>query len=129
MKNFTKLFKFSRRRAGTVIGVSANISAMLSVLIQPFLPDSSSELQRQLNSKPEINILTENFHCLLPSGHKIGEPKPLFQKIEPSLVEEFRKKYGGRQVSPVKESAAELETKVTNQVRNKDLQYFIKLTE
>lgn len=36
---------------------------------------------------------------LLPTGHKIGDPQPLFTKIEPELIEEYRKKFAGSQES------------------------------
>lgn len=34
---------------------------------------------------------------LLPAGHKIGKPLPLFTKLEQSRIDELRKKYGGAQ--------------------------------
>lgn len=40
--------------------------------------------------KPFINIL-------LPTGHKIGKPAPLFTKLEQSFIEELKKKFGGVQ--------------------------------
>lgn len=36
---------------------------------------------------------------LLPSGHKIGKPAPLFTKIDLSQVEELKKKFAGKQQS------------------------------
>lgn len=36
---------------------------------------------------------------MLPSGHKIGDPQPLFTKIEPELIEEYKKKFAGTQES------------------------------
>lgn len=64
-----------------------------------------------------------SFHLLLPAGHKIAKPSPLFDKIEPAKVEELKKKYGGRQsASPSKEvkveklSVQELEVKIQEQV-------------
>lgn len=41
--------------------------------------------------KPFISIL-------LPSGHKIGKPAPLFAKLEQSFIDEMKKKYAGPQV-------------------------------
>lgn len=37
-----------RSRAGTVLGVAANLSWLLSVLIHPYMPGVSEEIQRQL---------------------------------------------------------------------------------
>lgn len=36
---------------------------------------------------------------MLPAGHKIGDPQPLFTKIEPELIEEYKKKFAGSQES------------------------------
>lgn len=36
---------------------------------------------------------------LLPAGHLIGEPQPLFTKIEPEVIEEYKKKFAGSQES------------------------------
>lgn len=34
---------------------------------------------------------------MLPVGHKLGEPSPLFAKIEVAKIEELKKKYAGTQ--------------------------------
>ena len=45
----TPLPHFSfRSRAGTVLGVATNLSWLLSVLIHPYMPGVSEEIQRQL---------------------------------------------------------------------------------
>lgn len=61
--------------------------------------------------KPEIVLL-------LPAGHKIGKPVPLFNKIEPALVEELKAKYGGVQEnnSAPTENIIELEAAIASQV-------------
>lgn len=43
-----------------------------------------------LFSKPQISLL-------LPAGHKIGKPIPLFTKIEQTTIDELKKKYAGVQ--------------------------------
>ncbi|GBO19567.1 Methionine--tRNA ligase, cytoplasmic, partial [Araneus ventricosus] len=84
-------------RAGTVLGLSANICCLLCTLMEPYMPDSCSGLKSQLNTQPVHHILVDNFVCLLPSGHKIGKPSPLFKKIEQELINELKAKYAGRQ--------------------------------
>lgn len=34
---------------------------------------------------------------LLPSGHKLGEPSPLFSKIDIAKIEELKQKFAGTQ--------------------------------
>lgn len=43
---------------------------------------------------------------LIPSGHKIGKPAPLFAKLEQSFIDEMKKKYAGPQVLGSTNSAA-----------------------
>lgn len=48
----TFIFFFFRSRAGTVLGVATNLSWLLSVLIHPYMPGVSEEIQRQLQVGP-----------------------------------------------------------------------------
>ncbi|XP_030838762.1 methionine--tRNA ligase, cytoplasmic [Strongylocentrotus purpuratus] len=96
-------------RAGTVIGLAANISCLLSVILQPFMPETSATIQAQLQAPAECYVLVEEFVCYLDKGHKIGKPSPLFSKIEPAQAEEFKKRFAGKQQkveSAAKPSAA-----------------------
>lgn len=56
---------------------------------------------------------------LLPPGHKIGKPAPLFAKLEQAFIDELKGKYGGSQeVKPAesqKTNVAELEAAVQAQ--------------
>jgi len=63
----------SRARAGTVTGLAANIACLLSVMVQPYMPQVSATIQSQLNAPPECNVLTNSFLCYLPAGHHIGQ--------------------------------------------------------
>lgn len=47
-----------RERSGTIIGVCANIVALLSVLLYPYMPDTSRNIKKQLNASDDIYILT-----------------------------------------------------------------------
>jgi methionyl-tRNA synthetase len=62
------------KRAGTIIGVAANFVANLSVLLHPYMPETSAEIQRQCGLQDEnVNVFAESIGCLLPAGHLIGE--------------------------------------------------------
>lgn len=94
-------------RAATIIGLCVNISALLGTLLFPFMPTTSRNLFAQLNTL-KITIIPDKpqMSLLLPSGHKIGKPAPLFAKIETSRIEELKKKYAGTQQEQV-DAAAE----------------------
>lgn len=85
-----------KARAGSVIGLCTNVSCLLSVMIQPYMPTISKTIQEQINAPLECNVLMPQFVCYLPCGHKVGKPCPLFQKLEPKLIEELKKEYAGK---------------------------------
>lgn len=85
-------------RAGTVIGICCNLACLLATLLLPYMPDTSASLKKQLNSTDVvINPSKLEIVTLLPSGHILGEPSPLFAKIELSRAEELKKKFAGTQ--------------------------------
>ncbi|XP_075810189.1 methionine--tRNA ligase, cytoplasmic isoform X2 [Microtus pennsylvanicus] len=98
-----------RQRAGTVTGVAVNIAALLSVMLQPYMPTVSATIQTQLQLPlPACRILVTNFICTLPAGHRIGTVSPLFQKLENDQIENLRQRFGGGQAkAPPKSAAAE----------------------
>merc|ERR1719175_500326 len=57
-----------KARAGTVVGISVNLSCLLSVLIQPYMTALSRELQNQLNAPQSVNFIPNKFSVLLPPG-------------------------------------------------------------
>ncbi|XP_074652563.1 methionine--tRNA ligase, cytoplasmic-like [Tubulanus polymorphus] len=105
-------------RAGTVIGVGANITCLLMTLVQPYMPAISKTIQTQLNAPN--SLIPDQFTCLLKKGHKIGKPSPLFQKISPEFIAELKLKYAGS--APATSTASStvidqsLVTKLTEQV-------------
>lgn len=64
---------FLRQRAGTVTGIAVNIAALLSVMLQPYMPTVSATIQTQLQLPlAACRILATSFICTLPAGHRIG---------------------------------------------------------
>ncbi|KAM9265164.1 methionine--tRNA ligase, cytoplasmic isoform 5-T5 [Morus bassanus] len=86
-----------RQRASTVTGVAVNMASMLAVLLQPYMPGVSLAIQEQLCIPPDCFVLSHNFTCTLPPGHRVGTVSPLFQKLENDQVEALRKRFGGGQ--------------------------------
>jgi len=62
-----------RARAGTIVGLAANIACLLSVLVQPYMPEVSKTIQTQLNAPPSCNIIHHEFVPQLLPGHRIGK--------------------------------------------------------
>ncbi|XP_034242379.1 methionine--tRNA ligase, cytoplasmic [Thrips palmi] len=89
-----------KKQAGTTVGVAANISCLLAILLQPYMPEISKVMHEQMNSPKSINVITDSIVKLLPAGHKIGKPAPLFTKIEASQTSDLKKRFAGKQAPP-----------------------------
>jgi len=112
-----------RVRAGTVIGLSVHISALIAVLVHPYMPDISAQIQKQLLMTADILVIPEHFVPMLSTGHKIGVPYPLFKKIEPALPQELSKRFAGTRSDTKTNAKAGKQTNVqtngtTNQAVN-----------
>lgn len=89
-----------KTRAGSIIALMCNLTCLLATLLFPFMPETARNLFKQLNvAQSQINPDKPQMSLLLPAGHKIGKPSPLFTKIEPTWADEMKKKYGGVQQS------------------------------
>lgn len=80
-----KLMKESPDRVATILNVSLQLAANLSVLGKPFLPFSMERLQQMLNIK-ESSWENGNGIDLLCEDHQMAEPSLLFEKIEDEVV-------------------------------------------
>lgn len=81
-----KLAKSDMERVATILNVSLQICANLSVAFEPFLPFTSAKLREILNLG---NISWKAFGqpSILDAGHKLNEARLLFEKIEDSEIE------------------------------------------
>jgi methionyl-tRNA synthetase len=81
-----KLVKTDPERIKTIMSIALQITANLSIVLQPFLPATAAKLTQFLNFNTTdwTNAGQDN---LLIAGHKIGTPSILFSKIEDTLVE------------------------------------------
>ncbi|XP_007907515.2 methionine--tRNA ligase, cytoplasmic [Callorhinchus milii] len=96
-----------KKRAGTVTGMAVNVSALLALMLQPYMPTVTVTIQAQLQTPEDYSVLTTHFVCLLPAGHRIGTVSPLFQKLETEQIEALKKKYGsGQQAAASTKSTA-----------------------
>ena len=100
-----------RSRAGSVVGLACNLTSLLSILIHPFMPDVSAEIRKQLQVSDEYCVVIDAFVPHLETGHIIGEPKPLFEKMDGNKMEEFRQLYSGQQSDRNKGKPTEEEIK------------------
>lgn len=81
------LIRTDKDKTANILNVALQISANLSALIEPFLPETSKKLAGYLNMNPlkwsEIGNTT-----VLQPGHELNESKLLFEKIEDKIIQE-----------------------------------------
>ena len=107
------LVKSDRERAATVLNVALRAVDSLKVIFTPFLPHSSQQLHQLLGYEGFLagplefrtvseedgrshEVLTGDYESwirgwepnLLPAGRELGEPKPLFRKLDLSIAED-----------------------------------------
>jgi methionyl-tRNA synthetase len=81
-----KVIKTDPERVKTILHLSIQICACLSVLGEPFLPFTSAKLQKILNI--DVHKWNDGGKIdLLKAGHKINAPEYLFEKIEDAAIE------------------------------------------
>ena len=81
-----KVIKTDPERVKTVIFVSLQLTANLSIAFEPFLPMSSKALRGMIGlddfSWDQLGKMD-----ILPAGKQLGEPALLFEKIEDSVIQ------------------------------------------
>lgn len=80
-----KLIKENEERVKTILNVCAQISANISILFQPFLPNTSLAIRGFFNINDFSWKMAGN-KSFLKEGHKINEAALLFRKIEDSEI-------------------------------------------
>jgi len=108
-----KLIKTDEKRTATIMHVSNEITAMLAVLAEPFLPHMAAKMRSMMNL-PQSNWTTGLQVKLVKEGHQIGEPKLLFEKIEDEIILKQVEKLHTAQanIALEKEAAGKEENKV-----------------
>ena len=81
-----KVIKTDKARVGTIMNISLQITANLSLILGPFLPFTVEKMKEFLNFSGEgwEKIGQKD---LLPAGHKINKSSLLFEKIEDEIIE------------------------------------------
>ncbi len=109
-----KKIKEEPESAGTALYVLVNLVSDLAVMIQPYLPDTSEKIFKQINIKP---LLWDSIGTLpVKKGHKINEPEILFTKLEDESMAELKKKFSAKKEA----KAFPLNLKVAEIIEAKD---------
>lgn len=98
------------KRVQTIMNIALQITANLSIVLQPFLPATASKISTFLNySNDQWSAAGQ--HNLLSAGQPTAKPSILFQKIEDTMVEKEIEKLNASktnvpQLEPQKEEAS-----------------------
>ena len=85
--------KTDKQAAAHSLYTALNVIAALRTALAPYLPFSCQRLHEMLNAEGSIDDLGWQMHALRP-GDQLQKPKPLFKKLDPSIVEEEEARLG-----------------------------------
>ncbi|HAN19017.1 MAG: methionine--tRNA ligase [Bacteroidetes bacterium GWC2_33_15] len=81
-----KVIKTDEERVKTILNISLQITANLSIIMEPFIPFTAEKLRRFLNIE-KLNWALAGNADLLKTGHQIAQAELLFDKIEDEEIE------------------------------------------
>ena len=81
-----KLIKNDETRVRTIMNISIQVVAALSIISEPFLPFSSFQLREIIDIKNNYSW-DFNISKIINEGHKIGTPKHLFSRINDEEID------------------------------------------
>ena len=115
-----KVWESDKDRVSTILYLSLQLTANLSIIMKPFLPRSAEKLEKMLNIK---DIQWSNYGSLnlLEVNHRISEPELLFEKIDDSIIEKQIKR-----LEEIKNQNIIKNSKVAEQLPDISYDFFIK---
>ena len=87
-----KVYKQDPTRAGAVLYVATQITAVLSIVFEPFLPTTAAKLRSMLAMDTLPEWEATNNETIVAAGTQLGKAELLFAKIEDNQVEAQRAK-------------------------------------
>lgn len=98
------LLEQNPKRCAEVVLVALNLIYVVAALTHPYMPSTSDSILEQLDAIPRA--IPDEFSIDLLPGHKLGQAKHLFSRIDPKNVAVWRAKYGGDAAKEVAGAAA-----------------------
>jgi len=107
-----KVIKTDPERVRTIMNIALQITASLTVILEPFLPFSMEKLRGWMNIG-KIKWEDANNSQILPAGHQISKPGFLFEKIEDEIITRQVEKLVATKRNPSEAKAAPAKEPVT----------------
>jgi len=105
-----KIDRSDPERVKTIMNIALQITANLTIILEPFLPFSMSRLRKWINSETSSWDSAGRDDLLLP-GHMINKPGLLFEKVENEEIERQISKLGSTKKTNESASAKLLPSK------------------
>lgn len=92
-----EVYKKDIKRCGSIINLSIHIALCLASLLEPYIPGFTKTLgHHQLKFNGEnLKIYDKLELNLLKEGHEIGKIDPIFKKLDPKQIQQYKEKFGG----------------------------------
>lgn len=81
-----KVYTIDPGRVGTVLNISLQICAQLSIVAQPFLPFTCEKIRKMLDI-PEYKWADATLLTWFSAGHQLNKAELLFDKIDDNIIE------------------------------------------
>jgi methionyl-tRNA synthetase len=104
-----KLIKTNEKKTAAIMNLALQICANLSVLMKPFLPHSSENLEKMMRKQFGWNDIGSML--LMQEGETIGEAVLMYEKIEDETIEQQLQKLAASKAANSEQSA--VATKLT----------------
>jgi methionyl-tRNA synthetase len=88
-----KKIREDKAAAATSLITAINVISRLKTMMSPYLPFSSQKVHEYLGFDGKIEDAGWQPQAV-PAGQKLREPKPLFTKLDESIIEEETKRIG-----------------------------------
>lgn len=109
-----KVVKTDPERVKTILNIALQITANLSIAIEPFMPFSAAKILRMLAAE-KFGWERLGEMSLIAAGHRIGEPELLFEKIEDEVIQyQLDKLAATKAANEAAESTQEIECQKDN---------------
>ncbi|KAF0989496.1 hypothetical protein HZS_2614 [Henneguya salminicola] len=82
------------KELGSILSFSANIVALLALLMEPYAPEVSEKIRSDIKLDESRTVIPDNFVQILPNNTCINKPAIYFTKIDPKYGETLKQKYG-----------------------------------
>ena len=99
-----KLQKENPKRCKQVCNITIQAMMLLASMFEPYMPSFSAKIYEQMSLKrtetheilyKHLKDSPERIPTLIPAGHEIGEPAPIFRMITDEEMNTWKEQFGG----------------------------------